>query len=278
MSSDAEQRSLAVAMFDFSKSIPFSAGLEWVKDMDFLYYFEAERLLAMRQLLQAAGFTSDGTFEVLDFGYLHGLVPEFLHRFFPGARFTVLDHPQSPNFRNAEYLELIRTRKYLTVEPCDIAAVKGRAGTYDLIILGEIIEHLDPTVVAKAVGDLRSRISGRGRMLVTTPNGAGIKNLVLTLIGRDPQQPVVPDDTMNYGHIHLWSPSLLEQTMRHYGWENERTEFTHGFDEWDLHKCNRHWGSLRHQLMIRTLHLAAQFRRRWRGFVVSTWKPTPAKT
>jgi 2-polyprenyl-3-methyl-5-hydroxy-6-metoxy-1,4-benzoquinol methylase len=273
MSSDAEQRSLAAAMLDFSQRIPVSAGLEWVKEMDFLYYFEAERLLVMRQALQEAGFLPDSAFDVLDFGYLHGLVPEFLHRFFPRARFTVLDHPQSPNFRNQQYVELIRTRNYLMLEPLDIAAVHELAGTYDLIILGEIIEHLDPTVVAKAVAVLRQKISQRGRLIVTTPNGAGIKNLFLTLIGRDVQHPVVPDETMNYGHIHLWTPTLLDETMRHYGWENERTYFTHGFDRWDFHKTNRHWGSLRHQILIKSLYAAAQLRRRWRGFLVSTWKP-----
>ncbi|MEO8244355.1 MAG: selenide, water dikinase SelD [bacterium] len=67
----------------------------------------------MRKLLLDAGFQPNTEFHVLDFGYLHGLVPEFLHRFFPRSRFTILDHPDSPNFRNAEYLSVIRQRDYL---------------------------------------------------------------------------------------------------------------------------------------------------------------------
>lgn len=270
-SAEFDQKHLADAMLEFAKQAPASANLEWVKDWKFLYYFEAERLLVMREALLDANFKQDSSFSILDFGYLHGLVPEFLHRFFPNASFVVMDHPESPNFRNREYLDLIKTRSYLRLEPCDISRVGERPGTFDVIVLGEIIEHLDPTLTGKSVSLLREKINGRGRLLITTPNGAGIKNIVLTLIGRDAQHPVIPDLTMGYGHIHLWTPTLLEQTMRYYGWGLDKVYFTHGFDRWDLDKSNRHWGSLAHQLMIKSLYVAAELHPKWRGFMVSTW-------
>jgi hypothetical protein len=62
--------------------------------------------------------------------------------------------------------------------------------------------------------------------------------------------------------------------LQFYGWENEHTYFVHGFDHWDYAKTNHHWGSLRHQLFIKSLYLAAQLIPKWRGFMVSTWKPT----
>jgi 2-polyprenyl-3-methyl-5-hydroxy-6-metoxy-1,4-benzoquinol methylase len=275
-SPELDQKSLATSMLDFSKQIPASAGLDWVKDWEFLYYFEAERLLTMRQALLDSGFSPQSSFSVLDFGYLHGLVPEFLHRFFPKAHFTVLDHPNSPNFQNSNYMEMIKSRTYLKLEPCDISRVGDRDGVFDLIVLGEIIEHLDPTFTATAASLLRQKISANGCLLITTPNGAGIKNLFFTLIGRDAQHPVIPDPTMNYGHIHLWTHPLLEKTMEHYSWKNERIYFTHGFDRWAFEKSNHHWGSLRHQVLIKGLYMAAQLFRKWRGFMVSTWKPAPA--
>jgi 2-polyprenyl-3-methyl-5-hydroxy-6-metoxy-1,4-benzoquinol methylase len=268
------QKELASAMLDFVRQIPASADLEWVKDWKFLYYFEAERLLVMRDALLAADFSPKSSFEVLDFGYLHGLIPEFLHRFFPEARFTVFDHPDSPNFKNQDYLQLIKSRSYLKLQPCDIAHLDQREGKFDLIVLGEIIEHLDPTLVAKAAEDLQKKITGRGRLLITTPNGAGIKNLFYTLIGRDSEHPVIPNEAMNYGHIHIWPPQQLEQTLQHYGWKNDKTYFTHGFERWALSDSNHHWGSLRHQLFTKGLYFMAQLFPRWRGFTVSTWRST----
>jgi Methyltransferase domain len=271
LSADPDQRELASNMLEFVRQIPVSAELEWVKDWEFLYYFEAERLLVMRQALLDGGFTTERSFRVLDFGYLHGVVPEFLHRFFPKAQFVVLDHPGSPNFRNQEYLNLIKDRAYLKLEPCDIACVDKQDGIFDVIVLGEIIEHLDPTLVAKAVSHLKCKIGDHGRLLITTPNGAGIKNLFFTLIGRAAEHPVIPQREMNYGHIHLWPPLQLEKTLQHYGWENRQTYFTHGFERWDFVKSNHHWGSLRHQLMIKSLYFAAQLVPHWRGFMVSSW-------
>ena len=260
-------------MLDFVRKIPVSAGLEWLKEFEFLYYFEAERLLAMRQVLLQEGFHPDRKFRVLDFGYLLGLVPEFLHRFFPNAVFTVLDHPQSPIFQNQEYLQLIATRSYLELQPCDISNVATHEGRYELIVLGEIIEHLDPTVAAKAATALRQKVAEDGRLLITTPNAAGIQNTVYTFLGRDAQHAPIPEATMNYGHIHLWTPALLARTLEHFGWSPGMISFTHGFEARNFHDSNRHWGSLRHQMITKLLFGLACLRPQWRGFMVSAWKP-----
>ncbi len=231
----------------------------------------------MRQALLTAGLKPEAAIRVLDFGYLHGLVPEFLHRFFPNALFTVLDHPQSPVFRNAEYQDVIRSRSYLTLQPCDISKVDGHSGTYDLIVLGEIIEHLDPTTVAKAVAALRWKIAPSGHLLITTPNGGGIYGSLFTFLGREVQSPPIPDEAMGYGHIHLWTPALLRQTLAHFGWKEMGIWFTHGKEAERFSAANRHWGSFRHQVMMKLLFVAASLCPRWRGFMVSTWCPaTPA--
>ncbi len=275
---EPSQQALAEALLDFARLIPSSAGLEWVSNFDFLFYFEAERLLAMRRVLIDSGFDSATRLRVLDFGYLHGLVPEFLHRFFPNSTFTVLDHPNSPNFRNPEYLALIRSRDYLDLQPYDIAEITSRDGQYDLIVLGEFIEHIDPTLFAKAAAALRQKVTDGGRLLITTPNAAGIINSVYTFLGRDAQHPPIPEPTMNYGHIHLWTPTLLARTLAHYGWSPETTRFTHGFDSLAFRDSNRHWGSIRHQILLKLLFAAACLRPAWRGFMVSSWKPAAGTT
>ena len=119
------QRELALALREFCRQVPSSVGLgNLLEDWDYLFHFEAERLLTMRQALLDAGFKPDTEFQVLDFGYLHGIVPEFLHRFFPRSTFTVFDHPASPNFSNPEYLSLIQSRSYLTLKPCRLEQVR----------------------------------------------------------------------------------------------------------------------------------------------------------
>ena len=267
------QAELADAMLEFVRPIPASANLEWVKERNFLYFFEAERLLKMREALLAAGFNADVQFRVLDFGYLHGLVPEFLHRFFPRTTFTVLDHPDSPNFTDCEYQRLIAARTYLTLRPCDIASVRDFPGTYDLIILGEIIEHLDPTTVAKAAADLRAKVNSSGCLLITTPNGGGIFNTVYTFLGKDAQVPPIPNPVHHYGHIHIWTMTLLRKTLEHFGWRELGEWFTHGKEGQCFRDLNAAWGSLRHQVLMRLLWLAADLRPKWRGFTVSTWRP-----
>lgn len=274
-STSLDQSELASAMLEFVRQIPASSELDGVKDWEYLYYFDAERLLTMRRALLDAGFTPEMKFRVLDFGYLHGLVPEFLHRFFPRSEFTVFDRPDSPNFTNPEYLALIKSRPYVQLEPCHLETIAGKSGNYDLIILGEIIEHLNPTVVAKALLDLRQLIlppPGKGILLVTTPNRGSIREGVLTLLGHATQQPPILDKTMGYPHIHLWTQAELKQTMEHFGWQNEKAYYNHGKAAAIFAGSNKAWGSLKGQILTKCFHFAAQLRPQWRDYMVSTWK------
>src|SRR5436309_14895305 len=102
-----EAATRAAEMLEFLEKSQLTPDLEWVKGRDFLRYFEAARSLIVRDMLLSAGIGREEAFEALDFGYLHGLVPEFLHRDFPGARITVFDLPSSPIFANQAYLSVI---------------------------------------------------------------------------------------------------------------------------------------------------------------------------
>ncbi|MFM2082373.1 MAG: hypothetical protein RL380_1064 [Verrucomicrobiota bacterium] len=266
------QRELAEAMFAFVAEIPASVGLEWVKDRGFLFHFEAARLLLIRQAMLEANLTLNQPLQVLDFGYLHGLIPEFVHRFFPQAQVTVHDHPDSPNFKNAEYLTLINRRKYLALEPRDINGWEPPEEKFDAIILGELIEHLDPTVVAKFLETLRRCVKPGGVLIITTPNGAGLLNAIHVLLRRDNVvHAPIPIETMNYGHIHLWPPQVLARTARHYGWQPRREYFFHGLDAGHFENLNRHWGSARHQLLMRPVKWLTDWKPAWRGYFVAAF-------
>lgn len=267
---------VAAAMAAFLREIPESANLLWASDRDFLHHFEAERLLTMCTALFEAGFTTSTCAEVLDFGYLHGLVPEFIHRVFPNTRFTACDHPDSPIFRDPEYLEVIKRRDYMTLQPLDIIDADQLApAKFRVIILGEIIEHLDPTTVAKVLAHIRKLVADDGVLLITTPNGAGLYNSLQMLFGSYPPPvcPPIPDETMVYGHIHLWALPALQKTLQYCGWREHRSYFNHGREAEAFENARRVWGSLKYQLFIRGTQLLANIRPSWRGFFVTTAFP-----
>jgi len=261
-------------MLAFTSELPSGAGLDWVKDQSFLYHFEAARLLLMRDAILEAGLSQSQPLRVLDFGYLHGLVPEFLHRFFPNAQFVVQDHPDSPNFRNPEYLALIRQKKYLTLQPQDVCDWSPPNEKFDVIVLGELVEHLDPTAVARFLKALRVCVKPEGVLIVTTPNAAGLYNSLLTLLGREGVvAPPIPDSIMNYGHIHLWSAPVLARTAEHFGWRARQAFYFHGREGESFERSSKHWGSLSHQIMIQTVKFLATIKPKLRGFYVASFKP-----
>lgn len=258
-------------MGEFLSSMPDALG-DLKFDWDTLYYFEAERLLSMRRALLETGFSLESKIHVLDFGYLNGVVPEFLHRFFPRSRFTIFDHPSSPNFGNTHYAQIINSRSYLRLEPCLLQDISKKKGDYDLILLGEIIEHLDPTVTANAFADLRNLIKPNGCLLITTPNAGSIRDTILTLLGHDTQCPPIPDTTMGYPHIHLWSHTQLTRILEHLGWKNDHVYYNHGKGRAMFIESNKHWENWKKQLLAKMFFLSAQVCPRWRDFMVSTWK------
>jgi hypothetical protein len=204
---------------------------------------------------------------------LHGLVPEFLHRAFPNAEFTVLDRADSPVFSNPDLQKLVRRRSYVNLVPCDIEDCETLEGEFDVIVLGEIIEHLNPTVVRDVFQRLRKKISPSGILLITTPNGAGFYNLMRTLVGKDAQHPPIADTTMGMPHIHLWTANLLSITLAHTNWIPSEFFYYHGREGEVFAEGNRHWRSLIHQLFLKTAQLVTTLRPQWRGFYVMTARP-----
>ena len=271
MSDEAIPR--AVEMLRFLESAKLTPDLAGTKDPDFLRYFEAERSIIVREAIKAAGVNTNDSFEVLDFGFLHGLTQEFLHRDFPNCRITVCDRVDSPIFTSEEYLQEIRKRGYLSLKPCDIQDTATIKGPFRVIVLGEIIEHLNPTVTFDALKELRKLVSADGILIVTTPNAAGLHNCYLTL--RDKQPPTLApleDPTCGYGHIHLWSPSVLGKTAAATGWTEHSVNYYHGREAEAFARLNRSWTSLKSQFVMRTIQFLTWLFPGGKGFFVACYK------
>ena len=266
------QQQLADDMLLFLEGTPLNASLSWTKDKDFLFHFEASRMLILRNSILEAGFTSESSFRMLDFGFLHGLTQEFIHRFFPKAKITVCDLPSSPNFKDQKYLEAIRSRGYLELVPCNINDLDESKPGYDVIMLGEIIEHLDPTQVAKALSKLRKVVKPGGLMMITTPNGAGLYNNAMIMLRHDlVLYPPIPDSVMGYPHIHLWPLTQLQPAAEHFGWKFKSVSYYHGREGEMFARSRRNWGSLRHQLLINAIKFLTNRYPALRGFYVASF-------
>lgn len=268
-----KQSSLADQMLDFLSSTPLPPDLQWSKDRDFLFHFEAARHLIICQMLESAGITREKEIRVLDFGYLHGLTQEFLHRAFPRAAITVCDVPSSPIFGDAQYMASIEQRGYVKLIPCDIKDVGKLRDTFDVIILGEVIEHFDPTTTARALDDLKRITKPGGLLVVTTPNAAGLYNCWMTLRQRDIIQVApLPNKTFGLGHIHLWSLRLLRETAEYFGWEFKEAQFYHGREAEKFEEIRSAWVGLNAQITIRLLRFLTNRNPAWRGFFVALFR------
>jgi 2-polyprenyl-3-methyl-5-hydroxy-6-metoxy-1,4-benzoquinol methylase len=277
---NTKQCALAREMLVFLEGSPLTPDLQWTKDWDFLYHFEAERHLIVCEMLTKAGIHPDQPLNVLDFGFLHGLTQEFLHRAYPKSQTTVYDIPSSPIFGDKDYLEAINKRGYMRLLPGSIDEIGSDAARYDVIILGEIIEHLDPTQVARAFANLKKVASSKCLLVITTPNAAGLYNCWMTLKQRAPiQAPPIPDKTFGYGHIHLWSLDLVRQTAEHYGWTFLDAQFYHGREGEMFEEVRSAWVGISAQINVRLLKLLASKYPKFRGFFVAafTVKDSPSQ-
>jgi SAM-dependent methyltransferase len=76
-------------------------------------------------------------------------------------------------------------------------------GSYDLVVLAEVIEHLHtaPELVLDA---LASWLRPRGALLVQTPNAVALHKRLRMLGGRNPLEPIRADAS-NPGHFHEYT-------------------------------------------------------------------------
>jgi hypothetical protein len=209
---------------------------------------------------------------ILDFGYLRGMLPKVILSF-RRAHYTVFDHPGADFFRNTAE-QALAERLNVVVESCDLtdrAALRAKLVSkpkFDAIILGEVVEHLDPTVAADVIATLAQSLGSRGKLIVTTPNLFGIANVARHLIGKDVQELPFGHEVMIQGHIHLWSPSMLRKVFAACGLVPRPTFYYHGLEGTQYRQSNKEWRSLGYQAWHKSLHILAVSRACWRGFFV----------
>jgi SAM-dependent methyltransferase len=93
------------------------------------------------------------------------------------------------------------------------AALPFDADSFDVAVAGELLEHIrDP---AGLVAEARRVLRPGGRLVASVPNGFRLKNRLLVLAGREPEE----DPT----HLHLFSERAVRQLLD--GWESPELHF-----------------------------------------------------
>ena len=153
-----------------------------------------------------------------------------------------------------------------------VVAIASERRPTPAVLLGEIIEHLDPSHVLEILRKLRAVVAPGGVLVVTTPNGAGLYNCLMTLRNRDQIQVApIPTPLVGIGHIHLWSGPVLRETAEYAGWKFKDIQYYHGREAEKFARARRIWGGLKAQLLLRGIEFLANRTPNYRGFFVATF-------
>jgi SAM-dependent methyltransferase len=97
--------------------------------------------------------------------------------------------------------------RHITAELNDAGA--GGDGSYDLIVMAEVIEHLhrSPVGVLEGIG---TWLAPGGALLLQTPNAVALHKRLRMLAGRNPIEPIRPDPS-NPGHFHEYTLGELRE-------------------------------------------------------------------
>ena len=76
-------------------------------------------------------------------------------------------------------------------------------GSYDLVVAGEVIEHLHTSPVT-VLGNLSTWLRPGGSLLLQTPNAVALHKRLRMLAGRNPLEPI-RTDRLNPGHFHEYT-------------------------------------------------------------------------
>lgn len=150
--------------------------------------------------------------KILDFGCLDGT---FLSKLKNGTNeFYGLDA--------SEYAVKQSTEKGIIMAQFfydDVAPLPYEDNTFDLVILGEVIEHIYDTDYL--LQELHRILKPTGKLLVSTPNLASLARRIALLLGINPIIELSPNEVDSAGHIRYFTFSTLHQLLKKNGFEPE---------------------------------------------------------
>lgn len=170
----------------------------------------------------------------LDVGFGYGYVTKpIIDHLSDQVDVSVLEHPDldrvhSPVFKNTF------EENDITLYQQDLDKEINIEDSFDVIVVGEVAEHLSPTTFNSVVRDLHSICSGN--LILTTPNLLSVTNRRKFLFGQDIfEAPVLDEDDASHDHIYMYSMNILSQVLSANGFDIEHKEYLSGWP----HKTRR---------------------------------------
>ncbi len=97
----------------------------------------------------------------------------------------------------------------------DGVPVPFRDGSFDFVIIGEIIEHMYDTDFFLA--EIRRVLKPQGYLLVSTPNIASLGRRIMLLFGANPILETSPNEPASSGHIRYFTFASLRSLLEKHG-------------------------------------------------------------
>lgn len=139
--------------------------------------------------------------EILDIGSTEGFLHNLLKKSNPQKKFKTLDNSGKADFN------------------IDLDNPKSLNEKFDTIIAGEIIEHLESPI--KLIRYCKSLLKKQGRLIITTPNAAGLQYLI------NPEWCVYYKDYR--GHTQAFTLPMLKRILEDEGFKIISANYINAF-------------------------------------------------
>ena len=210
---------------------------DWQNDPTFIEYFEGPRINEILKVISKSSKDQDVK-KCLEIGFLNGLTPKSIRNFIPNSQIDIIERPECTIFKDTNKLRKLRSCD-INIIPLDLnTAITNEAlqiEKYDFIILGEVIEHLDPSLTRETLTLFNNfYLKPTGKLIITTPNLHSFWYRIRLLFGREICSPPIEDETMGMGHITIWSPKNLKDILKNTGYNILQTKYLNGMYDWDF--------------------------------------------
>lgn len=103
--------------------------------------------------------------------------------------------------------------KQMFIEDTSVLPYKNRF--FDLVIMGEVIEHMFDT--DHLLEEISRILKPGGKLLITTPNIASFGRRLLLLVGKNPLMELSPNEPQSTGHIRYFTFTIMESLLKKHG-------------------------------------------------------------
>ncbi|MBU0534991.1 class I SAM-dependent methyltransferase [Patescibacteria group bacterium] len=169
-----------------------------------LELIHSTRIKVMREMIKCSGIDTDNS-TVLDFGCYDGT---FLSLLSPNKKNLFGIEASDYGVKSCREKSLNVKQFYLedtTIIPFDDA-------TFDLLVAGEIIEHIYDT--DHLLEEFYRVLKQKGKLIISTPNISSLGRRLLLLVGKNPIIELSPNETDSSGHIRYFTFSTLTDLLK----------------------------------------------------------------